>query len=240
VTSQIFEAEKDINSLLSHFNQSNKSTPKHIYLVFDQDINTIQERDDEIQEERERANGDIPFLDYSPLLGGSPDTTPNVISTSTDISTVSSFPASTPDQQIEALWEKVAPSKNGSGDDLSSDDFNSDDMPTLEARITVSPAPDPTPAPAPAPASIPSKLIDLNILVDLTFLLAFAPAPPTKPPLKSILKRKRQVEVTISSDDDDNRSDLDDGGKELPGDGDYRPGNRRRGNRGQFKKARTE
>jgi hypothetical protein len=28
------------------------------------------------------------------------------------------------------------------------------------------------------------------------------------------------VEVTISSDDDDNRSDLDDGGKELPGDGD--------------------
>ena len=110
-------------------------------------------------------------------------------------------------------------------------------MPTLEARITVSPAP--------APASIPSKLIDLNILVDLTFLLAFAPAPPTKPPqppLKSILKRKRQVEVTISSDDDDNRSDLDDRGKELPGDGDYRPGNRsrRRDNRGQFKKARTE
>jgi hypothetical protein len=48
------------------------------------------------------------------------------------------------------------------------------------------------------------------------------------------------VEVTISSDDDDNRSDLDDGGKEIPGDGDYRPGNRRRGNRGQFKKARTE
>ena len=112
-------------------------------------------------------------------------------------------------------------------------------MPTLEARITVSPVPDPTPA----PASIPSKLIDLNILVDLTFLLAFAPAPPTKPPLKSILKRKRQVEVTISSDDDDNRSDLDDGGKELAEDGDYRPGNRpliRRGNRGQFKKARTE
>ena len=87
-----------------------------------------------------------------------------------------------------------------------------------------------------------SKLIDLNILVDLTFLLAFAPAPPTKPPLKSILKRKRQVEVTILSDDDDNRSDLDDGGKELLGDGDYRPGNRliRRDNRGQFKKARIE
>ena len=60
-------------------------------------------------------------------------------------------------------------------------------MPTLEARITVSPAP----APTPDPDSIPSKLIDLNILVDLTFLLAFAPAPPTKPPLKSLLKRKR-------------------------------------------------
>jgi len=119
-------------------------------------------------------------------------------------------------------------------------------MPTLEARITVSPAPDPTPNPTPAPiptpipASIPSKLIDLNILVDLTFLQGFAPAPPTKPLLKSILKRKRQVEVTISSDDDDNRSDLDDGEKELPRDGDYRPGNRRRGNRGQFKKARIE
>jgi len=113
-------------------------------------------------------------------------------------------------------------------------------MPILEARITVSPAPDPTPAPA--PASIPSKLIDLNILVDLTFLLAFAPALPTKPPLKSILKRKQQVEVTISSDNDDNRSDLDDRGKELPGDSDYRPGNRsrRRDNRGQFKKARIK
>ena len=51
------------------------------------------------------------------------------------------------------------------------------------------------------------------------------------------------MEVTISSDDDDNRLDLDDGGKELLGDGDYRPGNRplkRRGNRGQFKSARTE
>ena len=63
--------------------------------------------------------------------------------------------------------------KNESGDDRNSDDFNSDDIPTLEARITVSPTIDPTPAPAP----IPSKLIDLNILVDLTFLLAFAPAP---------------------------------------------------------------
>jgi len=115
-------------------------------------------------------------------------------------------------------------------------------MPTLEARITVSPAPNPTPdpTPAPIPTSIPSKLIDLNILVDLTFLLGFAPTPPTKPPLKSILKRKRQVEVTISSDDDNNRSDLDDREKELPGDSDYRPGNKRRGNRGQFKKARTE
>ena len=52
------------------------------------------------------------------------------------------------------------------------------------------------------------------------------------------------MEVTILSDDDDNRLDLDDREKELPGDGDYRPGNRpgnrRRGNRGQFKKARTE
>jgi hypothetical protein len=118
---------------------------------------------------------------------------------------------------------------------MNSDDFNSDDMPTLEARITVSLAP--------APASIPSKLIDLNILVDLTFLLAFAPAPPTKPPqppLKSILKRKR--EVVISSDNDD-KSDLDDGEKEdLLGDGNYRPGRllKRKGNRGQFKKARTE
>ena len=49
--------------------------------------------------------------------------------------------------------------------------------------------------------------------------------------------------MTILSDDDDNRLDLDNRGKELPGDGDYRPGNRlliRRGNRGQFKKARTE
>ena len=48
--------------------------------------------------------------------------------------------------------------------------------------------------------------------------------------------------MTISSDDDDNRSDLDDGGKELPGDGDYRPGRplKRKGNRGQFKKARAE
>ena len=47
--------------------------------------------------------------------------------------------------------------------------------------------------------------------------------------------------MIISSDDDDN-SDLDDGEKELPGDGDYRPGNRSicRDNRGQFKKARTE
>jgi hypothetical protein len=74
------------------------------------------------------------------------------------------------------------------------------------------------------------------------FLLAFAPAPPTKPPLKSILKRKQQVEVTILSNNNNNRSDLDNGGKELPGNDDYRPGNRSicRDNRGQFKKARTE
>jgi len=41
----------------------------------------------------------------------------------------------------------------------------------------------------------------------------------------------------------DSNSDLDDREKELPGDGDYRPGNRslkRRDNQGQFKKARTE
>jgi hypothetical protein len=117
-------------------------------------------------------------------------------------------------------------------------------MPILEARITVSPAPTPTPnltpAPAPAPASIPSKLIDLNILVDLMFLLGFAPALPTKPLLKSILKRKRQVEVTISSYNNDNRLDLDNREKELPGNSNYRPGNRYRDNRGQFKKARIE
>ena len=42
------------------------------------------------------------------------------------------------------------------------------------------------------------------------------------------------MEVTISSDNDDNRSDLDDRGKELLGDNNYRPGNRsiRRDNRG--------
>ncbi|KAH8771444.1 hypothetical protein BGZ57DRAFT_855616 [Hyaloscypha finlandica] len=106
-----------------------------------------------------------------------------------------------------------------------------DDLPTLEPGIMISPVPAPAPAPALVPASI----------ANLTFLLAFAPAPPTQPPLKSILKRKR--EVVISSGDDGN-SDLDNGEKEdLPGDGDYRPGrrqSRRRGNRGQFKTARTE
>ena len=97
MTSQIFEAEKDINGLLSHFNQSNRSTPKHIYLVFDQDINTIQERDDEIQDKRERRDREMPYLlDFSPLLGGSPDTTSNVISISIVVSMASSFPASTP------------------------------------------------------------------------------------------------------------------------------------------------
>ena len=43
--------------------------------------------------------------------------------------------------------------------------------------------------------------------------------------------------------DDDDKSDLDDGEKEdLSGDGDYRLGRplKRKGNRGQFKKARTE
>ena len=50
------------------------------------------------------------------------------------------------------------------------------------------------------------------------------------------------MEVTISSDSDENRSDLNDGGKELPRDSDYTPGNRLilRGNQGQFKKARIE
>jgi hypothetical protein len=50
------------------------------------------------------------------------------------------------------------------------------------------------------------------------------------------------VEVTISSDYNDNRSDLDDRGKELLGDSYYRLGNRSicRDNRGQFKKARIE
>jgi hypothetical protein len=56
------------------------------------------------------------------------------------------------------------------------------------------------------------------MLVDLTFLLTFAPALPTQPPLKSILKRKR--EVIISSDNNDN-SDPDDGEKDLPGDSNY-------------------
>ena len=48
--------------------------------------------------------------------------------------------------------------------------------------------------------------------------------------------------MIISSNNDDN-SDLDNREKELPGDSNYRPGNReskRRGNRGQFKSARTE
>jgi hypothetical protein len=99
VTKLIYKAEKAINGLLSHFSQSNRSTPKHIYLVFDQDINTIQERDDEIQDERKRADREMPFLIFTPPLRGSPDTTSNTISTST----VSSLPASTPNQQIEDL-----------------------------------------------------------------------------------------------------------------------------------------
>jgi len=108
MTSQIFEAKKDFNSLLYHFNYSNRSTPKHIYLVFDQDNNIIQERDNEIQDERERADREMPLLIFTPLLGGSPNTTSNVIS----ISTASSLLASTPNQQIEALWKKVTPSKD--------------------------------------------------------------------------------------------------------------------------------
>ena len=110
--------------------------------------NIIQERDDEIQDKRERANREIPFLIFTPLLRGSPNTTSNTIS----ISMVSSLPTSTPNQQIEALWEKVTLLKDKLGNDLNSDDFNlDDDIPTLEARTTVSPAPDPTPNPAPAP-----------------------------------------------------------------------------------------
>jgi hypothetical protein len=51
--------------------------------------------------------------------------------------------------------------------------------------------------------------------------------------------------VVISSNDDNddndnNRSDLDNREKQLPGDSNYRPGNRQRDNRGKFKKARTE
>jgi hypothetical protein len=46
--------------------------------------------------------------------------------------------------------------------------------------------------------------------------------------------------VVISSNNNNNRSDLDNRGKQLPGDSDYRPGNRQRDNRGKFKKARTE
>jgi hypothetical protein len=38
----------------------------------------------------------MPFLNYTPSLGGSPNITPNTISISTAISTVFSFPASTP------------------------------------------------------------------------------------------------------------------------------------------------
>ena len=48
--------------------------------------------------------------------------------------------------------------------------------------------------------------------------------------------------MIISSNNNDN-SDLDNREKELPGDGNYRPGNRKskyRGNRGQFKLARTK
>jgi hypothetical protein len=48
--------------------------------------------------------------------------------------------------------------------------------------------------------------------------------------------------VIILSNDDDN-SDLDNREKELPGDSNYRPGNRLskcRGNRGQFKLVRIE
>ncbi|KAH8786895.1 hypothetical protein BGZ57DRAFT_851386 [Hyaloscypha finlandica] len=158
------------------FNYSQKLAYKDFAMV----SLTTKARDDEIQDKRERRDREIPYLlDFSPLLGDSPDTTSNI-----------------------------------SSDDLNSDDFNSDDdIPTLEARITVSPTPDPTPDPTPAPTPTPASIP------------SFAPALLTKPLLKSILKRKRQVEVTISSDDDDNRSDLDDREKELLRDSNYRPGN---------------
>ena len=42
-------------------------------------------------------NREMPYLlDFSPLLGDSPDTTPNIVSISIVISMVSSLPASTP------------------------------------------------------------------------------------------------------------------------------------------------
>ena len=47
----------------------------------------------------------------------------------------------------------------------------------------------------------------------------------------------------IISSNNNNNLDLNDREKELPGDSNYRPGNRLskyRGNRGQFKSARTE
>lgn len=56
--------------------------------------NAIQEIDDEILDKSKRRDRDIPLWIYSPLLGGSPDTTPNIISIS--ISIVSSFPSLTP------------------------------------------------------------------------------------------------------------------------------------------------
>jgi hypothetical protein len=40
----------------------------------------------------------MPYLNFSPLIGGSPKATPNVIFTSIAISMVSSLPASTPNQ----------------------------------------------------------------------------------------------------------------------------------------------
>jgi hypothetical protein len=94
----------------------------------------------------------------------------------------------------------------------------------------------------PDPASIPSKLIDLNILVDLIFLLVFTLAPVllTQYSLKSILKRKREV-IILSNNN--NNSDLNNREKELLGNSNYRPGNRLlkyRGNRGQFKLVRIE
>jgi hypothetical protein len=98
------------------------------------------------------------FLNFSPLLGGSPETATNAISTSTATSTASSLPVSTPNQQIEALWEKVTPSENWSGDD----DLNSEDLPTLGPGITVSPTSDPAPDPAPAPAPIASKFTEFK------------------------------------------------------------------------------
>ena len=57
----------------------------------------MQARDDKIQDKRERRDREMSYLlDFSPLLGDSPDTTPNIVSISIVISIVPSLPSSTP------------------------------------------------------------------------------------------------------------------------------------------------